>query len=792
MEILLDPRSIQWMLASGGVLLVTGIVIWLASLGIFEHAMVVAVTLGAGTVLMLGAGCWVVRNTSMKLAGQAVTLLACLVMPLNLWFYHSHQLMTLDGNLWIAAVVCCVLYAVTALVLRDPLFVYVLMAGVAGTGLLILSDMGKFAEIAAPSLMLVVMGLIGIHAERAFEENEGPFSRKRFGLAFFFSGHALLAGGLLLLLGAQLTASVLKPIFPALVAPEITTVESLKLLAIGIVLAGSYAYVYSDLVVRRVGFYIYPAAFTLLWAELLGLGMLNLKYGPEAIIATLALTALLLTVAQGLLKAHPRLSRPIVPLATLLCILPVGYGLLLHARATNAALHGVWHYEVGVGYVLAMILTAVTCRLSAHLHRKTNDGLSAAFFFLTAAATMVAAAGLLTVLGIGTWAAQAPILMLIPLAYLLASQFYGGDIQRKSLMAVARVATGVMIFSVLTAATHLSPRVFDSIQGKSLNLLLAVFFAEGAVFYALLTMFRKHSGHVFVATAMACGALWQLLSFAEVTKETYMFTFAVLGLGMLLISRWATVPAKLQQTASTCGKALMSLSFISSALMVASLLLTDRSHSQDARLMGLMMLLMLAGAVIVGKSPWRRTFTVMGIINGALGCLLLGALIDLSGWQKAEIFCVASGLALLVAGHVGWFREQEKRSDTVSFNLATGAVLAGLPLLIASVVNRFGYSISIPDEIALVTVSALMLISGLMLQVRSTTITGGALLALHVAILLGFAGWKAQLAVGVYLSMAGAVVFLLGLGLAIYRERLLELPGRIRRHEGIFKVLAWR
>ena len=46
LEIILDPRTIQWLLGLGGVLLVVGLVIWLAAVGVFENPVVVAVTLG--------------------------------------------------------------------------------------------------------------------------------------------------------------------------------------------------------------------------------------------------------------------------------------------------------------------------------------------------------------------------------------------------------------------------------------------------------------------------------------------------------------------------------------------------------------------------------------------------------------------------------------------------------------------------------------------------------------------------------------------------------------------------
>ncbi len=80
----------------------------------------------------------------------------------------------------------------------------------------------------------------------------------------------------------------------------------------------------------------------------------------------------------------------------------------------------------------------------------------------------------------------------------------------------------------------------------------------------------------------------------------------------------------------------------------------------------------------------------MAVATLAWRASFLGALIQLSGWQKVEIFCVLAGLALLVAGHIGWFREQGEPNNAVSFNLMFGALLAGVPLMIASAINRFG------------------------------------------------------------------------------------------------------
>ena len=304
-DILLDPRTIQWLLGLGGALLVLGLVIWLAALGVFKNAIVVAIALGIGNVTVLLGGWAIIRFSRYRTAGCAITLLACLVMPLNLWFYHAHSLITLDGHLWAAALVCCVFYFASALVLRDHLFVYVLNGGIAMTGLLMLAENGKFWEIASPALLLVVLGLLSIHVERAFAEGDGPFSRRHFGLAFFRSGQALLAAGLLLVLGAQVAGDWLyRPLFQPLyerwnLGPPVIVAERWgQYLALALVLLGAYAYFYSDIVVRRLGAYVYLGVFTLLWAEVLIMELITLKITSEAVIIAFALTALAANLLQ--------------------------------------------------------------------------------------------------------------------------------------------------------------------------------------------------------------------------------------------------------------------------------------------------------------------------------------------------------------------------------------------------------------------------------------------------------------------------------------------------------------
>src|SRR5262249_12966268 len=140
MEIVLDPRSIRWLLGFGGTLTVIGLII-LLWVNHYLTPPVIAVSLGLTNAAVLAGGWATIRYSRYQTAGRALCLLACLVMPLNLWYYHSHGLVTIDGHLWGAALVISALYAASALRLRDELFAYIFAAGIAMTGLLMLADL---------------------------------------------------------------------------------------------------------------------------------------------------------------------------------------------------------------------------------------------------------------------------------------------------------------------------------------------------------------------------------------------------------------------------------------------------------------------------------------------------------------------------------------------------------------------------------------------------------------------------------------------------------------------------
>ncbi len=809
LEILLDPRSIQWLLGLGGALMVVGLVI-LLWINEFFTPPVMAVAMGVVNIAVLLGGWGLIRMTRYQLVGKALTLLACLVMPLNLWYYSTNSLITLDGHLWVAAVVICAAYAASAWLLKDEVFVYVFCGGVAMTGLLILADLPpspqKFWEIASPATLLVLLGLAAIHLERAFGEIEGPFSRKRFGMAFFHSGHALMAAGLMLVFGAQLTgdwlyAAWFQPVYEAWKVTPSPICHEQVWIALCLVLAATYAYVYSDLVVKKQGSLIHLAAFTLLWAEILGVKMLNLDLQVDAIIAVLAVTSLAVNLGQSFLLREQKLARTLPLFGLLLSLLPVLLGLVAYFHFLGLPVSLAGHNPHHWSYVGAMLLAAVASRVGAYLHRHAATWLPTSYHFATAASAMVASVAALAALGLEQWQEHAPILMLIPIAYLVAAKLYADAALSRSLTWVAHAATGVMLVSSLsTAFAGFAP---GQVSHASLNLALAAFFAEATVFYGLATGFQRQPRFVHLAALMACGSLWQMMTFCGVTgAEAYILAFALIGLALLLVYRFSileqTAAAPLAEAAFQSANSVLSLAFVSAAMRGLSRLAQDATglqHPMDWGFVGFSVTLLVIAALtvaVVKVAAWRRWYVVNVVIQGALTLLALHKLIDLTPWQQAELFSVIAGLVLLAIGHAGWYREQDRESDLVSMSLFFGALLTSIPLALATWVDRGQGRFLILNEIGFLFVSVLLLGSGAVFRLKFTTLVGGVSTALYFVTLLIFVPWSRLSTIATLIIIGGGLLFGTGLILAFFRDRLLTLPERIQKREGIFMVLNWR
>lgn len=809
MEIVLDPRSIQCLLGLGGALMVVGLVILLWANNYFTPP-VMAIVLALSNLMLVGMGLAILRFSRYQMAGKALSLLSCLVMPLNLWYLHSNNLITIDGHLWVCAVLISAVYGLSAVVLKDELFVYVFSAGVAMTGLLILADWppspATFWEISSPATLLVLLGLIGINLERAFAVGEGPFNRAKFGMAFFWSGHVQLAAGLIMVLAAQLAGDwMFKFWFQALYASLNATPSpicgELRWLALCLVVGGTYAYTWSDLVVRKKGIFLHVAACTLLWAEVLIVQLLNLSLGIDAIIAVLAITSLVSHVAHLLLGKETQYTRTLPVFGLLLGFLPVLMGVVVYLD--HFGFHAVWDKEPPRwAFVGAMLLTAVACRAGAYVYRKSSPLTMSGYFFATAAATMVAAVAALAAWGKTSWQSHAPIMMLIPLVYMIASRLYGTRSSARPLLWVAHSAAAVMLLSSLASAFRSFTTGDDA---QPLHLPLALFFAEAAVFYGLATWFRRQPLCVYLSSLMTCAAFWQLLSHYELGDHGYILAFGATGLLMLIAYRLSlleqTAAAPFVEALFQSANAVLSLAFLSSIFLGLSEFNRNISgpDSGEASIQwgpagfSFTMLIMSALATLITRHPdGRRWYTVTTIAQACVTLLAVHQMIELSPWQQVELFSVITGLILLCVGHVGWYREQDQQSDVVSMSLLFGSILVSVPLAIATLIDRNGNHFIVINEFGFLFVSVALLATGILFQLKSTAIVGSGMTMIYFLTLIIFVPWERLDAIALTIAIGGGILFGSGLLLAFFRDRLLTLPSRIQQREGIFRVFTWR
>jgi hypothetical protein len=253
--------------------------------------------------------------------------------------------------------------------------------------------------------------------------------------------------------------------------------------------------------------------------------------------------------------------------------------------------------------------------------------------------------------------------------------------------------------------------------------------------------------------------------------------------------------AGLADAAFQAANTLLSLSFVAAALMGLSRLASHQVEWAFVGLCSVLMLMALVAAGLVRHPAWRRWYVVAAVGQGLLTFLAVQALSDLSPWQKLEIFSVIVGLLLLVFGHLGWYREQDRESDLVSLSLLLGSLLAGVPLAIATLIDRYHgefAGLHFLNEIGFLAISILLLATGFLFQLKATTLTGAALTALYFITLLIYVPWSRLNYVAIFIMAGGGLIFGTALLLSVYRERLLALPDQIQRREGIFRVLGWR
>ena len=817
-ELVLDPRTLQALMACGAGVLVTGLVVWLWSIGVFENPKVAATCLGIANAAVVVGGISLVRFTRYQTAGKAVTMLGCLVMPLNLWFYDAQGLITLDqgGHLWVPAVFCCLVYAVVARVLADSKFVFAIVAGVTMTGLLLLADqhVARFWEVLSPSALMVVIGMICIHAERAFAPGDGPFSREKFGKAFFQAGHIVLASGLMLLLGGRLAGWFYDPLFAELgwfVKPAVSTQTNLKFFALLLAMGGAYSYIYSQLVVKSEGRYVASSVLTLLWSAVILIDLLNIPFTMSLLALLLAAAALGLNLASN----SRNLSVPekfrdaasgvqrVLESSTLIVAglhLVVGVlGLVMYGRVRVELFHEAFPFEFDLMYLAAMLLAAISCAVSALAaerrelqSRLTTHAQAAAVF------AMFFTAGLLTIAGMEFSLIMLLAEMTVPLAlagWSLISKNVG---RQRALALAAEVATALLLLAGVASAlgvTALAPVA-------SPHLWLMLLFTAATVCFGMTSVSTNlHSSPVF-AVACFSGAVWQLLLLWGVSQYVLIYAVTIVGVASVVMGRAVDganrVSNRVVQCFQYCGWGGVTFSGVAAVMLsLARVLVSEAEWS----LVGL--LVVQAGAsgiaaLLTNNSAWRRQLLVLLTVETVVALLTVNALSPLTFVQKAELGVTLLGLAMVALGYYGWYRETDRQDNMVSFNLSLGSLLCAGPIVVGLLHQRFGdpshpWGWEMFHEVGVLAIGLLLLGSGLLCRIRWSTLVGSSALLLYVVSLLGLIGLPEQLqSTAVYMMVGGGVFFGIAVLLSVYRDRLLELPNKVREGEGVFQVLKWR
>ena len=169
LERLADPQTLRLLLYTGAAMLVVGVVIWLRDLLYLklQEPIVQAGLLALGTAAFIISGWYAILRTRQRWTGRALTLAGSLLVPVNFWFLVRSGLVANQGRGWVVCAFCALLYAYTAAMLRERLYVYMASGAMVATiWALILRDAPRAFGLYA--LSLTAASLLFLHLARLF------------------------------------------------------------------------------------------------------------------------------------------------------------------------------------------------------------------------------------------------------------------------------------------------------------------------------------------------------------------------------------------------------------------------------------------------------------------------------------------------------------------------------------------------------------------------------------------------------------------------------------------------
>jgi hypothetical protein len=412
---------------------------------------------------------------------------------------------------------------------------------------------------------------------------------------------------------------------------------------------------------------------------------------------------------------------------------------------------------------------------------------------------------LLDAVEVHSFAQQAPVLAALSLVIILASaRLLRGERAKSAITAAhATLILSFLLSMVSVESTSELSEFFNSGAGAVSTGYAGVFFLELAVICYVTHRSTRGWSSFAGAILFSLASGWKLLVFIDLPEIWYGPLLAGVGLSLTIIERFRLAAAATTDSTTSSPSALGAvgdLSFVAGELIAffqtLPWLLTPHSSIPN---LGLLAVLLAAGFSIIGA--------VMGVTRSIRGWHSFAAFmiaastllawlktLQLADYQKLELVLEFLGLVWLMGGCLGRLKETVGHKNVgVSFALWTGSIAATAPVFVCMLMHRWSAKgPSLGDELSLITITSLMVAVGCILQIRATTSIGGLALGVYLAVLFGHLAYQPQIAVGVYLVAGGAVIFMTGVMLSVYRDRLLALPSKIANREGIFQMIDWR
>ncbi len=815
LERMLDPAALHSMMACGAGVLTMGVIVWLWTVGLFDNPLVAAVALGAGNLALIGVGIGLILRTRFRLAGQGLTILGCLLLPLNLWFYDAQSLITISngGHLWVPAVVLCGLYAGVLAILKDARYVYPLVGGITLTGLLLLADhrVGRFFEIIAPATWLVIWGAVCIHARMIFQggqaKTDGPDSDDQgaetvpYGQAFFRAGHFVLLAGLGLLLSGRVIGHFYDDFFSGWVSferPEVVTRQTVQLMALLLTTISAWTYGFSAQGSRFRQAFVLAAGLCVVWSGVIVFDLCNipLTFTLAGFVAASLAAAVNLVRVWWLpsvsLSAADRDAQEWPP-----ALLTMAAGLIVVCPWLGEVWSWTSAYDSNALRLTSMVLAVVACVAGAWRNTAAVSSLSLSQLYVRGG-SLLASAAVYEAIHLAGWSLTSGLLV-AALAF-------------AAVQVAARLLPGLRAWISFT----------DSQVLPALLLLMSTLAADVASYSPLANRVIELDTRLAITlmsvllwwkrpgwTGLAVGSLAGWSSLAKLfvllggPLPVAIAGASAWGLVLIVAHRMVnglatTLPENARRSLSEAGSGMVLFAGLAGMFAAGQCAIDGAVTWSNVILMAVQTVVAVAAGLMQTDSRLRRGLLLQGVAHLLLGLLFVNLLSTLLLVQRVELMVTVLGALLLTSAHFAWRREEHGHDPGVSMALGLGSLMSVLPMLLSLVAIR-GWGTSqgplwiAVHEAGVLLIALTLLGSGLLCRIRSTVLAGGGALMVYVCSLALLIDVPDQLqTVSVYLMLIGGAFFVVSVLLSAYRDALMQLPKKVRNGEGVFQVLKWR